>query len=483
MGAVYRAEDRVLSRTVAVKVLPLGTAGEDPSRIHRFEREARAAASLWHPNIVSVFDAGADGTTRFIVMEHVEGMSLAELLSREGPLPVDRAVDIATQIASGLAAAHRAGIVHRDVKPANVMIDASGTVKLLDFGIARAGGGTTLTEVGSVIGSALYMAPEVAVGGAAEERSDVYSLGCVLYEMVTGRPPFPGELSAAVLHQHVNGRPRPPRELAPEIPPPLDETIMQTLSKHAPERPGAALLGAALARTPRSGGQERAPRRTGPGRVAREAALPPRRPPAGRVTDETAPLSPRRPPHGGAAPQAVPTRRRPRHAARLALAVPVVAMLAAIGFALGASDSNNTPALGRGAAGLAAQHRSARGTDRNRSWRLLPAGTGAAFGEAEQLVSTYVAANEAAQAPVVTAPPPPASAPHRGHGHSGKGPKHAKNDKHSTPSRHTDREREPASREPEAEAAPSGAQEEAPSVETPPAEAPPSSSSGGPPGT
>jgi serine/threonine-protein kinase len=440
MGIVYRAEDRVLGRGVAIKVLPLEGAAADPSVVARFEREARAAASLCHPNIVSVYDAGSDGAIHFIVMEHVQGMSLADLLSRHGRLEAGRAVALATQIASGLAAAHRAGIVHRDVKPANVMIDESQTVKLLDFGIARAGTSSTLTHAGSVLGSPLYIAPEVALGRAAEERSDVYSLGCVLYQMVTGQPPFSGELDAAVLHQHVNARPRPPRTLAAETPQALDDLIMQMLSKRAAERPPSALLTSALTQT---------------------------------LTGET----PRRKPHSreryaganATAPLPVLGRTRPRRRARLGVAALIVAALTGTGFALAASSSRNARGSGQPAAGRTALHRSPK-RDRQ-SWRLpAPAG---AVRDAARLVAMATAALEATRtpAPTVAAPHRPAARPTPHHARTR--PTHSHGNKQGKPLSSEPREPKAPSSEGQAESPSSAGRAEAVPVETAPAEAPP----------
>jgi eukaryotic-like serine/threonine-protein kinase len=236
MGVVYRATDQLLDRTVAVKVLPVDRAA-DPAFVIRFEREALAAAALSHPNIVAVFDSGHDGETHYIVMECIDGQSLAQLLHRDGRLGTKESVGIATQIASALGAAHRSGIVHRDVKPANAMIDRQGLVKVLDFGIARAAASVPITQTAVVLGSAPYIAPEVTQGNPADARSDIYSLGCVLYELLTGRPPFTGELPAAILHQQNTAIPRSPKELNPAVPGGLDALVLQMLAKDPDQRP------------------------------------------------------------------------------------------------------------------------------------------------------------------------------------------------------------------------------------------------------
>ncbi len=239
MGVVHRAQDRMLDRTVAVKVLPAEYADVD-TLVERFEREARAAARLNHPNIVAVFDTGRDGTVRYIVMEYVPGLSLAQRLRGSGPLPVPEAIEVAAQMASALAAAHSAGIIHRDIKPANVMLAPSGTAKVLDFGIARATAEAALTATTTLLGSAPYMAPEIALGQPADARSDVYSLGCVLYEMLAGRPPFTGDLPVAVMNQHTSAPPQPPRELNSALPPAVDALILRMLAKEPADRPQEA---------------------------------------------------------------------------------------------------------------------------------------------------------------------------------------------------------------------------------------------------
>jgi hypothetical protein len=240
MGVVYRAQDLVLRRTVAVKVLPAELAEEQPAHVARFEREARAAASLAHPRIVAVFDTGIDDGTRFIAMECVSGASLAAILADRAPLDPARAAKIGEQVADALAAAHAAGLIHRDIKPANVMLAEDGSVKVLDFGIARAHGHTTLTQEQSVLGSAAYMAPEQAQGERADERSDIYSLGCLLYAMLTGRPPFAGDSAAAVLHQQVSADPRPLHETNRAVPAALEALVLSMLAKSPASRPQSA---------------------------------------------------------------------------------------------------------------------------------------------------------------------------------------------------------------------------------------------------
>ena len=240
MGRVYRATDRVLGRSVAVKMLPGVLADQDPTSVARFEREARAAAALSHPAVVAVYDTGADETARFIVMELIAGRSLEAILRDQGPLDPDRAARIATRVADALAAAHAAGIVHRDVKPGNVMVAPDGSVKVLDFGIARAMDSTTLTQTSSVVGTAAYMSPEQALGKPADERSDIYALGCVLYALLTGHPPFTGEGAAAILNQHANVAPRSLRAENNRVSPALDALVMQMLAKSPDERPQSA---------------------------------------------------------------------------------------------------------------------------------------------------------------------------------------------------------------------------------------------------
>jgi serine/threonine-protein kinase len=240
MSKVYRATDVVLGRTVAIKVLLAELADEDATYVERFQREARAAAALANSSVVTVYDTGVDDDgARFIAMEYVTGRSLAAILGDGSPLPVDEAVRVAERVAAALAAAHAAGILHRDIKPANVMIADDGTVKVLDFGIARKLDSTTLTQVASVIGTAAYMSPERALGNAGDARSDVYSLGCLLYAMLTGSAPFGGEVAAVILHQQINTEPRPPSERA-AVPTALDLLVLSMLAKAPEDRPQTA---------------------------------------------------------------------------------------------------------------------------------------------------------------------------------------------------------------------------------------------------
>ncbi len=233
MADVFLARDQLLDRPVAVKVL-FKEYATDPLFVARFRREAQAAANLNHPNIVGVYDWGEQDDTYFIVMEYVDGRSLADIIRAEGPLHPDRAADVATDIAAALGFAHRNGVVHRDIKPGNVLISPSGQVKVADFGIARALDASSeenLTQTGSVMGTATYFAPEQAQGLPLDPRSDLYALGVVMYEMVVGRPPFSGDSPVSIAYKHVQSQPMPPRQLNPEVPAPYEHIVLKLLEK------------------------------------------------------------------------------------------------------------------------------------------------------------------------------------------------------------------------------------------------------------
>ena len=233
---VWQAEDSVLGRAVAVKVFT--APASDPDVVARFQREARTVAALRHPNVVVVFDAGVDRDMLYVVMELLAGPSLDGLLAMRGPLPADVALAYAEQAAAGLAAAHAAGVVHRDIKPANLVLDSDGTLKVADFGIASlAGPATSLTAAGVIAGTPAYLSPEQAAGRPAEPRSDLYALGCVLYALLTGTPPFTGEHPVATAHQHLHAAVPPARELRPGLPPVIDQLLVTMLAKNPEDRP------------------------------------------------------------------------------------------------------------------------------------------------------------------------------------------------------------------------------------------------------
>ena len=234
MANVYLAEDQELGRRVAIKILDDRHAADD-SFIERFRREAKNAAGLSHPNIVSIYDRGEAEGTYYIAMEYLAGRSLKELIVSRGPTPIRIAIDYTRQILAALGFAHRNGIVHRDIKPHNVVVDADGRVKVTDFGIARSGA-SQMTEVGSIIGTAQYLSPEQARGAPVDQRSDVYSVGIVLYEMLTGTVPFTGDTPLEIAMKHLSEVPVPPSELRDDVPEDLDLVVLRALAKDPEDR-------------------------------------------------------------------------------------------------------------------------------------------------------------------------------------------------------------------------------------------------------
>ncbi|MEU2348722.1 protein kinase [Modestobacter sp. NPDC049651] len=360
MGQVWQAHDPLLGRDVAVKILRSEYTG-DPAFLARFRAEAQHSAGLLHPNIATLFDygelpPGSSGTGErlaYLVMELVRGEALSALLAREHRLGVERTLDVLRQCAAGLAAAHAAGVVHRDVKPGNVLLGADGTVKITDFGIAVSAGSARVTEVGQVIGTAQYLAPEQAAGGSATPASDVYSLGLVAYECLAGRPAYEGDTSLAVALRRLH---EPPAPLPPDVPPPVRRLVERALAADPAQRfpDGAALRTAVVALTGGPPGPDPAARTTvlGPGlppaddgpRTAVLPAVPPGGAAGTRVfapaAGGAAPPGPSRPGGPGTAPQPVPAPRRSRRRWRLALVALVgVALLTFAAVQLAGSSS------------------------------------------------------------------------------------------------------------------------------------------------
>ncbi len=238
MADVFKAVDEVLGRTVAVKVLHPKYAAE-PNFVARFRQEAQAAANLSHPNIVNIYDWGRDDETYYIVMEYVRGTDLKDLVESQGALDPNKAAEYASQVCAALAVAHGYDIIHRDIKPHNIVLTPDGTIKVMDFGIARAGN-TTMTQTGSVLGTAHYVSPEQAQGRSLGAASDLYSLGIVLYELTTGKLPFDGDSPVAVALKQVNEEPIPPRELRPSIPTSLEAIILRAMRKKPSDRYASA---------------------------------------------------------------------------------------------------------------------------------------------------------------------------------------------------------------------------------------------------
>jgi serine/threonine-protein kinase len=336
MSTVYRATDTVLGRRVAVKVLLPVLAQGDPANIIRFEREARAAAALRHPAVVKIYDTGTDEGAHFIVMEYVAGRALDDMIRQRG-LDARRAAGISAQVAEALAAAHAAGVLHRDIKPANVMVRPDGTVKVLDFGIARTVQDTTITQPSFAIGTAAYMPPERVLGRSGDERSDIYALGCLVYALLTGRPPFVADEPVAILHQQVHADPVPLGKAGAHAPPGLDRLVMRMLAKDPADRPQSAAEVA---------GQLSA----AAGATAETAAAP-----AVGATAETAVA----PAAGRPAPSGAATRRgrgRPLPVAALVLAVATIAAVAVVALGGGGAKSSGLSGLHSRPARNSSQH-------------------------------------------------------------------------------------------------------------------------------
>ncbi|WP_124054500.1 Stk1 family PASTA domain-containing Ser/Thr kinase [Arcanobacterium ihumii] len=264
MAQVHIGYDTRLSRTVAIKVLRADLAA-DPTFLARFRREAQSAAALNHPAIVAVYDTSEEHVTTasgrslalpYIVMEYVRGSTVAKLLSNGQALPIDEAVQIAAGVLSALEYSHQEGIIHRDIKPGNIMMTQDGKVKVMDFGIARAiaDSAATMTSTNSVVGTAQYLSPEQARGEVVDTRSDLYSTGCLLYELLTGKPPFQGDSAVAVAYQHVSETPKPASQIAPDIPDTIDRVVMKSLAKKREDRyQDAAEMRSELLRAARGG--------------------------------------------------------------------------------------------------------------------------------------------------------------------------------------------------------------------------------------
>jgi serine/threonine-protein kinase len=237
MGAVYLAEDSKLGERVALKVISSAMAGDPEQAVARFQREVQAARRVTHPNVIRIHDLGEEGPLLFLSMEYLDGETLASRLRRTGPLPIPEALSILTDICQGVAAAHAAGVVHRDLKPQNVLCRAAPpAVKVIDFGLATTNFFAGMTATGMILGTPEYMAPEQIRGKPCDARTDVYALGAMAYQIVCGRPPFVGESPIAVGFAHMNEAPRSPRELRAEIPALLEAAMMRALAKAPEER-------------------------------------------------------------------------------------------------------------------------------------------------------------------------------------------------------------------------------------------------------
>src|SRR5690625_1075484 len=231
MANVYLARDLILNREVAIKVLRWEYAN-DPEFIERFDREAQAATSLFHPNIVNIYDVGEEEHILYMVMEYIDGLTLKEYIIQNGPLQVEEAIEIMKQLTNAISHAHANGLIHRDIKPQNVLIDKQGNVKVTDFGIALALSATALTQTNSVLGSVHYLSPEQARGGIATKKSDIYSLGIVLYELLTGQLPFSGQSPISIALKHLQNETPSVRDINEEIPQRVENIELKATAKN-----------------------------------------------------------------------------------------------------------------------------------------------------------------------------------------------------------------------------------------------------------
>src|SRR5487761_2032134 len=237
MGVVYKARDPLIDRIVAIKTINLGLAQEEKEEYEaRFYQEAKAAGRLNHPNIVTIYDVGKSGDIAYIAMEFLQGCELRDILREERMMPVDKVLDMVAQVASGLAYAHEHEIVHRDIKPSNIMVIRDGHVKLPDFGIARMASSAVRTQTGMVLGSPKYMSPEQVMGKEIDQRSDIFSLGVMLYEMLTGQAPFNGDNVNAIMYQTLNTVPAQPNSVNTSVPEMLNFIVAKALAKGVDDR-------------------------------------------------------------------------------------------------------------------------------------------------------------------------------------------------------------------------------------------------------
>jgi serine/threonine protein kinase/beta-lactam-binding protein with PASTA domain len=336
MATVYLAEDSSLGRKVALKVMAERYA-EDGEFVERFRREAQAAARLNHPNIIAVYDRGEADGRPYIAMEYLQGRTLKQVIQKEGPLPPERAIAVAMQVLAGLRYAHEHGVVHRDVKPHNVLVGDDGRIKVTDFGIAHAGD-PQMTEVGSIVGTAQYLSPEQARGRSVGPQTDVYSLGVVLYEMLAGRVPFEGDSSVAIAMQHVSDEPPPLRALVPDVPESLAMVVAHSMLKQPDQRYGSA--------DEFSADLDRVRRGLVPAAATALIEMPPREPTERVPAVEATRIAPAAPPPSLLSGEKLPPRPVPRKRSRwpwLLVLLLVLAVGALAAFALGVGSGDDTP--------------------------------------------------------------------------------------------------------------------------------------------